>query len=57
MTKLSEGVYRLHVTGSYTADYTTNDKKVWETTKKINQYVDIAVDSFGNIYSYVKGKK
>jgi hypothetical protein len=53
LSKLSEGVYRLHVTGRYTAD----NKKGWATAKDIDQYVDIAVDSFGNIYSYIKGKK
>lgn len=53
LSKLSEGVYRLHVTGEYKAD----NKKGWATTKDIDQYVDIAVDSFGNIYSYIKGKK
>jgi hypothetical protein len=41
------------VTGRYTAD----NENGWATHKNIDQTVDIAVDSFGNIYSYINGKK
>jgi hypothetical protein len=53
MTKLSEGVYRLRITGIYNAE----DESGWSTHKNIDQTVDISVDSFGNIYSYINGKK
>ena len=55
LSKLSEGVYRLHVRGVYKGDCTVDKEKVWSTKKDIDQTVDISVDGFGNIYSYVKG--
>jgi hypothetical protein len=40
-----------------TGVYNAEDESGWSTHKDIDQTVDIAVDSFGNIYSYIKGKK
>ena len=58
LTRISEGVYRLAMTGQYTTDvaqYEGNTTDVWQTIKPINVVTDIMIDKFGNICSYSTG--
>ena len=59
LTRISEGVYRLAMTGQYTTDvayYEGNTTDVWQTIKPINVVTDIMIDKFGNICSYSTGE-
>ena len=59
LTRISDGVYRLAMTGQYETDvayYEGNTTDVWQTIKPINVVTDIMIDKFGNICSFVPGE-
>lgn len=59
LTRISDGVYRLAMTGQYETDvayYEGNTTDVWQTVKPINVITDVAIDKFGNICSYLPGE-